>query len=181
MPDRDRGGARYAPGQNPQGGQSNSSTTYTEAPVLPREGEPDQPSGEPNVETFAVGADGNPITPQQRPYDNEGRSEGERPARNPQPQQEQRVSRDRSRHMSQLYSSTRAQVDRVRRDLEGVLKELERVQGILLQAEQDQELTENELENLKDALHNLHRGQVKALAVPSARATEDHQEAPNHD
>ena len=61
------------------------------------------------------------------------------------------------------------------------MKELERVQGILLQAEQDQELTENELENLKDALHNLHRGQVKALAVPSARATEDHQEAPNHD
>ena len=182
MPDRDRGGARYAPGQTPQGGQPNSSTTYTEAPVLPREGDPDQPSGEPNVETFAVGPDGSPIPNQQRSSDDRNQpAEGERASRPSQSSQEQRVSRERARHMSHLYAAARSQVDRVRRDLEGVLKELERVQGMLLQAEQDQELTENELENLKDALHNLHRGQVKALGGQPSRPSEEHQDPPNHD
>ena len=91
------------------------------------------------------------------------------------------MSRERARHMSHLYAAARSLVDRVRRDLEGVLKELERVQGMLLQAEQDQELTENELENLKDALHNLHRGQVKALGGQSSRPSEEHQDPPNHE
>ncbi len=151
--------------------------------MLPREGEPDQPSGEPNVETFAVGPDGIPIPNQQRSSEERSQpAEGERQQRPPQQNpQEQRVSRERARHMSHLYSAARSQVDRVRRDLEAVLKELERVQTMLLQAEQDQELTENELENLKDALHNLHRGQVKALGGQSSRTSDEQQESPNHD
>lgn len=94
--------------------------------------------------------------PEGQPHRRIQENRQQRPQHN---QPSDRATRERSRHLSQLYSNARVQVERIRRDLESVLAELEKLSNLLSQAEHDQELTEQEIETLKDALHNLHRGQ----------------------
>ncbi len=169
-----------------QSGASNQPNPQGQGSSVDQEGQSGQPTEE-NSET-QNSAEGAPQTsnPQEQAEGAapEGqtpppprRNQDQRPQRPQRPQQNQsqdRASRDRSRHLSQLYANARVQVERIRRDLEGVLAELEKLSALLSQAEHDQDLTEQEIETLKDALHNLHRGQTYSLrtAEPPVRSEE---------
>ena len=174
-PDSQRPGDRNPQSDNsgasrqarPQGQEAaiDQASTENPSPQNPSEGAPQEskPSDQP----------GNPAAEGQAPPPR--RQPDPRPQRPQRPQQNQpqdRATRDRSRHLSQLYSSARIQVERIRRDLEAVLGELEKLSALLSQAEHDQDLTEQEIETLKEALHNLHRGQTYSLrnAEPQGRS-----------
>ncbi|MDX1951664.1 MAG: hypothetical protein SFY81_05740 [Verrucomicrobiota bacterium] len=61
------------------------------------------------------------------------------------------------RQQSPSMRAIKAQVDRIRQALEGVLRDLERVAVQLGQAEQEKEIAEEEIENLRQALNSLQR------------------------
>ena len=90
--------------------------------------------------------------PQGRDYDRRERGGrdrgGDRGGR-----RDDRYERERS-----LFRVLRGQVDRIRHTLESVVRDLERVTTTLSQAEQDQHLTEQELETLREQIEQLQRG-----------------------
>ena len=107
------------------------------------------------------------VRPPERPYDRERDRGRARPPERPREFPDRRDRGDRrgpDRRGDQFdrerspYRALRAQVDRIRHTLEGVLRDMERVLQTLAQAEQDHNLTEQELEALRKQIDDVQRG-----------------------